>query len=435
MADKFDRSMDDFRLNATDDDDEVNTRGDNSPRMITAAGSFLVYNPHIISRHTAQIAFLKTEIEGKDEEIERLKKETRELRKENEELKVALHSKNKKIKALENKIDKLESDKAALQKKLSSLEVELESVSQQGVELKEANKANEEKNATLVDKLESDKAALQKKLSSLEVELESVSQQGVELKEANKANEEKNATLVDKLESDKAALQKKLSSLEVELESVRQQGVELKEANKANQEKNATLEEELEKMSKKVDEMNKTLDENALKNASRKKEIKNVQETVQLTALSGGFDKKPLTQSSEQQARIEKATINLSQLCWQILAMMYQSVFPHCYDDKTSYKVKHIEEDIDGISDDQRKDDVKQRWDELKKKLNWKKARHQRAMKSLQDSRNQTAHPTLTEKVLVDSADLMNKEGRLSGWHSYECVKELIEMWKTLKQQ
>ena len=435
MADKFDRSMDDFRLNATDDDDEVNTRGDNSPRMITAAGSFLVYNPHIISRHTAQIAFLKTEIEGKDEEIERLKKETRELRKENEELKVALHSKNKKIKALENKIDKLESDKAALQKKLSSLEVELESVSQQGVELKEANKANEEKNATLVDKLESDKAALQKKLSSLEVELESVSQQGVELKEANKANEEKNATLVDKLESDKAALQKKLSSLEVELESVRQQGVELKEANKANQEKNATLEEELEKMSKKVDEMNKTLDENAIENASRKKEIKNVQETVQLTALSGGFDKKPLTQSSEQQARIEKATINLSQLCWQILAMMYQSVFPHCYDDKTSYKVKHIEEDIDGISDDQRKDDVKQRWDELKKKLNWKKARHQRAMKSLQDSRNQTAHPTLTEKVLVDSADLMNKEGRLSGWHSYECVKELIEMWKTLKQQ
>ena len=427
--------MDDFRLNATDDDDEVNTRGDNSPRMITAAGSFLVYNPHIISRHTAQIAFLKTEIEGKDEEIERLKKETRELRKENEELKVALHSKNKKIKALENKIDKLESDKAALQKKLSSLEVELESVSQQGVELKEANKANEEKNATLVDKLESDKAALQKKLSSLEVELESVSQQGVELKEANKANEEKNATLVDKLESDKAALQKKLSSLEVELESVRQQGVELKEANKANQEKNATLEEELEKMSKKVDEMNKTLDENAIENASRKKEIKNVQETVQLTALSGGFDKKPLTQSSEQQARVEKATINLVQLCWKIQAMMYQSVFPHCYDDKTSYKVKHIEEDIDGISDDQRKDDVKQRWDELKKKLNWKKARHQRAMKSLQDSRNQTAHPTLTEKVLVDSADLMNKEGRLSGWHSYECVKELIEMWKTLKQQ
>ena len=222
---------------------------------------------------------------------------------------------------------------------------------------------------------------------------------------------------------------------EVELESVRLQVIELKEANKANEEKNATLQEELEKMSKKVDEMNKTLDENAIENASRKKEIKNVQETVQLTALSGGFDKKPLTQSYEQQARIEKATINLSQLCWQILAMMYQSVFPHCYDDKTSYKVKHIQEDIDRISDDQLKDDVKQRWDELKNKLNWKKARHQRAMKSLQDSRNQTAHPTLTEKVLVDSADLMNKEGRVSGWHSYECVKELIEMWKTLKQQ
>ena len=223
--------------------------------------------------------------------------------------------------------------------------------------------------------------------------------------------------------------------LEVELESVRQQIIELKEANKAIEEKIATLEKELEKMSTKVAGMNKILDENALENAFLKKEIKNVQETVQLMALSGGFDKKALTQSSEQQARIEKATINLGQLCWRIQAMMYQSVFPHCYDDKTSYKVKHIEEDIDGIFDDQLKDDVKQRWDELKKKLNWKRARHQRAMKSLQDSGNQTAHPTLTEKVLVDSADLMNKEGRLFGWHSYECVKELIEMWKTLKQQ
>ena len=342
MADKFARSMNFLLPNPTEEDNEVNTHGNTYVRMTMTEGGIFVHDP-IITRHTAQIALLKNEIQGKDEEIERLKKETRKLREENDELKVALDSKNKKIKVLENKIDKLESDKAALEKKLGSLEVELH--------------------------------------------------------------------------------------------SVRQQVIELKQANKANEEKNATLEEELEKMSKKVDEMNKTLDENAIENASRKKEIKNVQETVQLTALSGGFDKKPLTQSSEQQARVEKATINLVQLCWKIQAMMYQSVFPHCYDDKTSYKVKHIEEDIDGISDDQRKDDVKQRWDELKKKLNWKKARHQRAMKSLQDSRNQTAHPTLTEKVLVDSADLMNKEGRLSGWHSYECVKELIEMWKTLKQQ
>jgi len=343
MADKFHWSG--LGLNPTEDVDEVNTHGDTSHRMMAAAEGFLVYNPHniIISRHTAQIALLKTEIEGKDEEIERLKKETRDLRKENEGLKVALHSKDKKIKALENKIDKLESDKAALQKKLSSLEVELE--------------------------------------------------------------------------------------------SVRREVIELQKANKANEAKNATLEEELQMMSTKVNEMSKILDENALENASRKKEIKNVQETVQLTALSGGFDKKALTQSSEQQSKIEKATINLGQLCWRVQAMMYQSVFPHRYDDKTSYKVKHIEEDIDGISDDQLKDGVKQRWDEFKKKLNWKKARHQRAMKSLQDSGNQTAHPTLTEKVLVDSADLMNKEGKLFGWHSYECVKELIEMWKTLKQQ
>lgn len=342
MADRFARSMNVFLPNPTEEDDEVNTQGNTYVRMTMAEGGLFVHNP-IISRHTAQIAILKNEIQGKDEEIERLKKETRKLREENDELKVALDSKNKKIKVLENKIDKLESDKAALEKKLGSLEVELH--------------------------------------------------------------------------------------------SVRQQVIELKKANKANEEKNATLEEELEKMSKKVDEMNKTLDENATENASRKKEIKNVQETVQLTALSGGFDKRPLTQSSEQQAMIEKATINLGQLCWGIQGMMYQSVFPNSYDDKKSYKVKHIEEDINEISDDQLKDDVKQKWDELKKKLSWKKLKYQRAMKSLQESRNKTAHPAITEKVLVDSADLLNREGRLSGWHSYECVKELIEIWKTLKRQ
>lgn len=342
MADKFARSMNFLLPNPTEEDNEVNTHGNTYVRMTMTEGGIYVHDP-IITRHTAQIALLKNEIQGKDEEIERLKKETRKLREENDELKVALDSKNKKIKVLENKIDKLESDKAALEKKLGSLEVELH--------------------------------------------------------------------------------------------SVRQQVIELKQASKANEEKNATLEEELEKMSKKVDEMNKTLDENAIENASRKKEIKNVQETVQLTALSGGFDKRPLPQSSEQQAMIEKATINLGQLCWGIQGMMYQSVFPNSYDDKKSYKVKHIEEDINEISDDQLKDDVKQKWDELKKKLSWKKLKYQRAMKSLQESRNNTAHPAVTEKVLVDSADLLNREGRLSGWHSYECVKELIEIWKTLKRQ
>ena len=51
-ADKSHRSMDDFRLNATDDDNEVNARGDNSPRLIMAAGSLLVYNPHMIGRYS-----------------------------------------------------------------------------------------------------------------------------------------------------------------------------------------------------------------------------------------------------------------------------------------------------------------------------------------------------------------------------------------------
>ena len=112
---------------------------------------------------------------------------------------------------------------------------------------------------------------------------------------------------------------------------------------------------------------------------------------------------------------------------------MYQKVHPSLYDEETNYtmyKVKHIEEieieieDMNDIKDEQRKGEAKQRWDELKKKLKWVV----RAMKSLQMSRNVTAHPKLNEELIVFSAEMMKKGGKLPA-----CIEEFITMWKTLQ--
>lgn len=55
-------------------------------------------------------------------------------------------------------------------------------------------------------------------------------------------------------------------------------------------------------------------------------------------------------------------------------------------------------------------------------------------MKSIQESRNVTAHPDLDEKMLVESVEQMEQDGYVTDYCSAECANELIEMWKTLVQ-
>ena len=55
-------------------------------------------------------------------------------------------------------------------------------------------------------------------------------------------------------------------------------------------------------------------------------------------------------------------------------------------------------------------------------------------MKSIQDNRNDTAHPDLDEKQLAESVELMKQRGNLTGYCTPERVNELIEMWKILSQ-
>ena len=133
----------------------------------------------------------------------------------------------------------------------------------------------------------------------------------------------------------------------------------------------------------------------------------------------------------QRKTSTEAASLVLGELCTQIQAMMYQKVHPSLYDEENSYtvyKVKYIEEDINDIKDEQRKGEAKQRWDELKKKLKWEERRHVRAMKSLQMSKNVTAHPKLNEELIVFSAEMMKKAGKFPA-----CIEEFIAMWKTLQ--
>lgn len=252
-----------------------------------------------------------------------------------------------------------------------------------------------------------------KQIASLRREIEekdeAISRFNKDLKDLREQNDELKITVESKDEEIKALKEKinKLESekktLETKLEAVRKEVDELKE-------RNVTMEMEVKAL---------------------KKEVKNLREEVQ-DRRSSVSERMPLPFQFDH--AVEKASLVLGQLCWRIQAMMYKNVLPSSYDDRTSYKVKHIEEDIEELEDDQQKVEAKKRWATLKKKLNWKKLQHTRAMKSIQGARNDTAHPDLDEQLLIASATLMEQEGKLTGHHSAARVNELIEMWKKLVQ-
>ena len=189
------------------------------------------------------------------------------------------------------------------------------------------------------------------------------------------------------LESEIRDLQRKLRAVEVELGAVKEQIDQLKTANKATEDKNADLEEKVEKLSTEMEGMKKSLGPS------------------------------------------ETRLLYLGQMCSRIEAMMYQVVHPDWYEERIGYKVKHIEEDINELKENE-KEEAEQRWEALKKTLKWNKRKHLRAMQSLQRSRNATSHPDLTEELLASAAKGLEGEGKLKCRLS--CVKELIGMWKTL---
>ena len=269
-------------------------------------------------------------------------------------------------------------------------------------------------------------------ISKLNKDLKDLRGQNDDLKITVESKDEEIKSLkekIDKLESEKKSLETKLRSVQSELEAVKMEVDELKEANKTSEVRNVTMEMEVKKLSKKMEGMTQNLEETVNENSALKKEVRNLREKVQEMASSVP-ERMPLL--SDPIA--EKALVVLGQLCWRIQAMMYKEVFPNSYDDKKSYKVKHIEEDIEELEDEQQKAEAQEKWASLKKKLHWKKLQHTRAMKSIQDIRNVAAHPELDEQLLLSSAKLMEQKGKLSGYHSAARVNELIEIWKILVQ-
>ena len=234
---------------------------------------------------------------------------------------------------------------------------------------------------------------------------------------------------IEELERDKTDLETKLNSVEAELATVRKQVTKLKEENKASQELNATLGENLEKMSRKVEEMASAIEKTDAENITLKRDIKNVQETIQIMAAVPEY----ISQSPAEQ-EIEKASLYLGEMCSRIQAMMYQSVLPRKYNHKRNYLVKYLEQDIAKIKDADEKNEAESKWAELKKTLNWEDTLHKRTIKELKSRRNTTAHPTLSEKVLLESLAVMKKHGELNGWTEEQTVEELFEMWKILRK-
>lgn len=270
-------------------------------------------------------------------------------------------------------------------------------------------------------------------ISKFNKDLKDLREQNDELKITVESKDEEIKSLKEKiykLESEKKTLETKLRSVQAELEAVRKEVDELKEANETSEARNIAMEMEMKKLSKKMEGMARNLFETESENSALKKDMRNLREEVQEMVASVP-ERTPLPSSD---SIAERALLVLGQLCWRIQAMMYKEVFPNSYDDKKSYKVKHIEQDIEVLEDEQQKAEAQQRWDALKKKLHWNHLQHTRAMKSIQDVRNDTAHPKLDEELLVLSANVMEQKGKLCGYRSAIRVKELIEIWKKLVQ-
>lgn len=332
----------------------------------------------VTDKHTIQIASLTSQIEVKNEEISKFIEDLKDIRRQNNDLKITVESKDEENEGLKEQIKKLESEKKALQTALRDVKGELEATRKEVVDLKGEN-------STLKGKIEH-------------------------------------------LEAEKEALERNLRSVEGQLNDVRQEVVELKNENSNIKKRNAVVDLNVKRLSNRVDEMTRALEESARDNSNLKKEVRNLREA----ALHGMASFKP---SPFLPDPVEKASLLLGELCRQIQDMMYKKVLPNApYEDNKGYKVKYMLEDLDELEDEREKAEAGKRWEALQKKINWKKRKHMRAMKSIQDKRNDTAHPGLDEKQLVESVELMKQTGNLPGYCPPECANELIKMWKILSQ-
>ena len=103
---------------------------------------------------------------------------------------------------------------------------------------------------------------------------------------------------------------------------MRQEFVELKNDNSNIKKRNSVVDLNVKKLSNRVDEMTRALEESARKNSNLRKEVSNLRDA----ALHGMVSFKPALFLPDP---VEKASLILGELCRQIQAMMYKKVLPN----------------------------------------------------------------------------------------------------------
>ena len=362
-----------------------------------------------VENHTRQIESLKKEIEERDNTLSRLNKELKDLQAQNDDLQITLESRNQEIEALKDKVDKLETERKILEKKLQYFELEFKDLKIQ----------NDEKNKEIRD-LKISLESKDNEITAMKRELKDLKDQNDERAKEIKSKDKEIIALKDKIRG----LENALKSLELFTEALKKECEDAREACKKSEKDRKEMKLTIEKLSKNIQRMTKERDQKEKDDLKWRKEFQESMQRVQ----SYGRGSQSLPDPAEN------AFILLGQMCSRVQAMMYQRVLPDRYNKEYLYKLKFIEEDIAREQGDLKRQAI-ERWDELKRKLSWDDINHPRTLKEIQRKRNDVAHPNLlTKELLLNSAEMMQEAGKLSGRMSLTHVRQIIKIWDLLDQ-
>ena len=326
---------------------------------------------------------LQNTLESKNQEIEALKnkdytvKKSLETNSQNFELeckdvKDQNDENNKETKDLQILFESKDKDTAAV-----SLDKEITDLKR---EVKDLKDQNDKKN---------------KEIEDLKISLKLKDEQIKALRTEVKGLKEENKNIKISLEATIRELQNEVKSFKLQTEVLKKEWDDEKEARKKSEEGNDEMKSQIEKLSK---------------------DIRKIKEK---------HDQK------EEDKKCLDARIFLGEMCSRMQSMMYQKVFPDEHREEYSYTVGYIKRDIKREKGDD-KDQAQERWDALKKELQWNDTKHSRILEDIKKDRNYKVHPDLTKELLLESAEVMQKAGELCGRMSLSNIHEIINMWDLL---
>lgn len=365
----------------------------------------------IVQDLTRQIESLKEEIKARDETLSRLKVELEDLRAIKYGLQNTLESKNQEIEALKNKDYTVETNSQNFEleckdvkdqndennKKTKDLQILFESKDKDTAAVSLDEEITDLKREFKDLKDQNDKK--NKEIEDLKISLKLKDEQIKALRTEVKGLKEENKNIKISLEATIRELQNEVKSFKLQTEVLKKEWDDEKEARKKSEKGNDEMKSQIEKLSKDIRKIKEKRDQ--------KEEDKKYPDSV------------------------DDARIVLGEMCSRMQSMMYQKVFPDEHRKQFSYTVKYIKKDIKSKKGDD-KDQAQERWDALKKELQWNDTKHFRILKDIKEKRNYKAHPDLTKELLLESAKVMQKAGELCGRMSLSNIHEIINMWDLL---